>query len=370
LEKLLNSIIHITMFTQKLLVPAFAVITAVTGKLSSTFLSTHTQTGFTTSDLLQFGSRHGGAVDGAVHESIGKNGANSIGCLAQSICSQTATATISSQGDASQYSACSTVAGSIVISTAAAGDISLDGPTTIGGDLTIVNATGLTSFSSASIAQIKGAFHVEALTLLSSLKMSLLTAAKTIDFVSLPNLGKLTFPANVTSASSVTISNTFLSTLAGIEVASLATLQIDNNNHLLDFTSQLGNISSAAVFNANGAGLALSFPLLTWAANLTFRDVGSVLLPSLQVINGSLGFYESSVESISAPNLTSVGNFATGSGSLAFVANTALTNISMNALKSIGGADQIANNTILNAIAFPALVDVGGAIDFSGNFTT
>jgi hypothetical protein len=55
---------------------------------------------------------------------------------------------------------------------------------------------------------------------------------------------------------------------------------------------------------------------------------------------------------------------------LAFVDNTALTNISMDALKSVGGADQIANNTILAAISFPALVDVGGAIDFSGNFTT
>jgi hypothetical protein len=52
------------------------------------------------------------------------------------------------------------------------------------------------------------------------------------------------------------------------------------------------------------------------------------------------------------------------------VANTALTNISMNALKSVGGAAQVANNTLLNAISFPALVDVGGAIDFSGNFTT
>jgi hypothetical protein len=236
--------------------------------------------------------------------------------------------------------------------------------------LTILNATAVTSFSSSSIAQIKGIFHLEDLTLLSTLQMSELTAVKTIEFISLPNLGSLTFSAGVTSAQSVTISNTFLGSLAGLNMTTVTTLQVDNNPHLTEYTSNIGNITSSATFNANGAGLAVSFPLLTWAANLTFRDIGSVSLPSLQVINGSLGFYENSLTSISASNLTTVGSFATGVGSLAFVDNTALTNISMNALKSVGGADQIANNTVLNAIAFPALVDVGGAIDFSGNFTT
>jgi hypothetical protein len=161
-----------------------------------------------------------------------------------------------------------------------------------------------------------------------------------------------------------------LNSLNGLNVTSVAVLQIDNNPHLLEFTSNMGNITNAAVFNANGPNLTVSFPLLKWASNMTFRDVGSVNIPSLQVINGSLGFYESNIETISAPNLTSVGNFATGVGSLAFVANNALTNISMNVLKSVGGADQVANNTILNAISFPALVNVGGAIDFSGDFTT
>jgi len=74
--------------------------------------------------------------------------------------------------------------------------------------------------------------------------------------------------------------------------------------------------------------------------------------------------------SIIAPNLTSVGNTATGQGSLAIDANGNLANISMPLLKSVGGADQIANNTALDAISFPALATVGGAIDFSGNFST
>jgi len=302
---------------------------------------------------------------------LAQNDANSIVFPAQSatICSQP-TATINSQADASAYADCSTISGSVVIGSAASGDISLNGPSSIGGDLVMINATQVTSFSSSTIGQIKGTFHLEDLTLLSSLSFGLLTAVKSIEFISLPNLGALTFSSFVSSAQTVTISNTFLGTLNGINLNTVATLQINNNPHLVSFSTQVGNITSAAVFNANGAGLKIDFPNLIWAANLTFRDVASVNIPSLAVVNGSLGFYETSLDSIYAPNLTSVGSFATGQGSLAFVDNTALTNISMDALKSVGGADQIANNTILAAISFPALVDVGGAIDFSGNFTT
>jgi len=121
---------------------------------------------------------------------------------------------------------------------------------------------------------------------------------------------------------------------------------------------------------ANGQQLDVSLPNLIWAADMTFRAINSVSIPSLAVVNGSLGFYDSFVPSIFAPNLTSVGNTATGKGSLAFVDNVKLTNISMPHLVNVGGADQIANNTILSSISFADLQTVGGAIDFSGNFTT
>jgi hypothetical protein len=286
-----------------------------------------------------------------------------------SICSQ-ATATINSQADATQYASCSTISGSVLVGPLASGEISFDGPSTITGDLTVNNASALTSFTSSSIGQIGGTFTLNALTLLSNLEFDKLTTVKIIDFVSLPALSALQFPATVSSAESVTVSNTFLNTLNGINLNTVATLQIDNNLHLTSFSTQVGNITSSATINANGQGLTVTFPNLIWAANLTFRNIASVNIPSLAVINGSLGFYETDLETISAPNLTTVGDFATGQGSLAFVDNTALTNISMPLLQSVGGADQIANNTDLHAIAFPALTDVGGAIDFTGNFTT
>ena len=302
---------------------------------------------------------------------LAQNDANSVVFPAQSatICSQP-TATINSQADASAYADCSTISGSVVIGSAASGDLSLNGPSSIGGDLVMINATAghilLQFYNWPDQGNLP----------LGGLDPAIIFELRVVDRSQVHRIHLSAQPRRphilviCVERTDRSISNTFLGTLNGINLNTVATLQINNNPHLVSFSTQVGNITSAAVFNANGAGLKIDFPNLIWAANLTFRDVASVNIPSLAVVNGSLGFYETSLNSIYAPNLTSVGSFATGQGSLAFVANTALTNISMDALKSVGGADQIANNTILGAISFPALVDVGGAIDFSGNFTT
>jgi len=285
------------------------------------------------------------------------------------ICSQ-ATATINSQADATALADCATISGSVVVSSAASGVISIDGPQQIKGDLICENAGGLTSLSSISIGTITGSFTLNNLTLLSTLSMSDLQTVGTIAWTALPALSELTFPSTVSKATSVTISNTFLSTLDGINLETVQTLQIDNNNRLKTFSTQIANVSSSVNINANGDSLAVSFPNLIWAANMTFRNVSSISIPSLAVVNGSLGFYGNYITSLAAPNLTSVGSSATGSGSLAFVSNDKLANISLPLLTSVGGADQIANNTELSSISFPELSTVGGAIDFSGNFTT
>jgi aspartate 1-decarboxylase len=286
-----------------------------------------------------------------------------------SICSQ-ATATINSQADATAFASCATISGSVVVSSSASGVVSIDGPQQITGDLTVENAGGLTSFGSTSLGSIGGTFTLTNLTLLSTLSFGDLTSVKTIAWTALPALSSLTFPSTISKATSVTISNTFLSTLDGINLDTVSVLEIDNNNRLTTFSTQVANITSSVNINANGNNLVVSFPNLIWAANMTFRNVSSVSIPSLATINGSLGFYGNYMTNIAAPNLTSVGSTATGAGSYAFVANAKLANISMPLLATVGGAFQIANNTGLTGIDFPALTTVGGAIDFSGNFST
>lgn len=228
----------------------------------------------------------------------------------------------------------------------------------------------MTTLGSNTITTIGGAFELGNLTKLSALTMSVLEEVEEINWIALQALDTLSFNANISKADKVVIGNTFLSTLNGINLATVKTLDISNNNRLLEFTADLGNVTESLVIGTNGRNLKVSFPDLIWAANMTFRNVSSVDLPNLAVVNGSLGFYGNFLEEVAAPKLTSVGQFATGQGSLAFVANSKLTKIDMGLLKTVGGAAQIANNTLLNDIDFPALESVGGAVDFSGTFET
>lgn len=161
----------------------------------------------------------------------------------------------------------------------------------------------------------------------------------------------------------LTIDNTQLGSLDGINLQVADTIYVTNNPYLSSASMQLGNVTQSLTFGANSKDLKLEFPNLEWAYNMTFRNCSEVLIPSLASINGSLGFYSNTFENLSAPNLTNVG------GSLSFVSNEELTNISMPELTTVGGGFQIANNTKLSDInGFPSLKTVGGALDFNGAF--
>ncbi|KAA8571683.1 hypothetical protein EYC84_001668 [Monilinia fructicola] len=251
------------------------------------------------------------------------------------VCSQS-TATINSAADATALADCKTIKGDVVVSATAPGIISLSGPEEISGDLIIENNGAITSFSSDTLSSVDGTFTLNNLTLLSTLQFSSLTKIGTINWAALPALPSLTFTNAVRSAKSVTITNTFLSTLDGINLDTVDTLNINNNNRLKTFSTQVGNVTTLLNIDSNGKSLDVSFPNLIWAANMTFP----------------------------------VGNTANGQGGLAFVANPSLANITIPNLETVGGAFQIANNSALGGISFPKLTQVGGAIDFSGNFTT
>lgn len=286
-----------------------------------------------------------------------------------SICQQ-ATATINSNADATQYASCSTISGSVYVGPSAQGNLNLDGPGQITGDLIVDSAVNLVLLSSATINSIGGTFNLTGLTTLSTLQFIELQSVKAIFFQALPNLNALSFPAVISKAQSVLISNTFLGSLTGIDLRTVSSLEINNNNRLQTFNTQISNITSFVDIAANGMSLNVTFPNLIWAANMTMRNISAISIPSLEVVNGSLGFYGNYMTSISAPNLTKVGDFGSGLGSLAFVENDLLTDLELPQLTSVGGADQIANNTALFNISQPLLSEVAGAIDFVGNFTT
>jgi len=139
-----------------------------------------------------------------------------------------------------------------------------------------------------------------------------------------------------------------------------------NNNFYLDTinVNDLTNVTNALAFSANGRDLKITFPNLEAAANLTFRNVTEIDMPSLNKVQGDMGLYSDLFTSFAAPNLTLI------DGTLAVVDSPSLSSLSFPNLQGIGGGFLIANNTDLLSInGFPRLQVIVGAIDFTGTFT-
>jgi len=282
------------------------------------------------------------------------------------ICAQP-TATITNQGDAGALAACTSVSGTIVISTEAVGAIDISGPKQIQGDLVAQSNNNLTGLTSSTLESIGGTFNLFNVTDLQSLSFSQLTSVKTILWNAISPLPTLDFTQVVSKASSVTIQDTTLNDLTGIDLDSVDVFDLENNRHLMAFTTKISSITTLTIAS-NGEQLAVTLPNLIWAGNATFRNTSSVDFPSLQTINGTLSLDGNLFTELSAPNLTSVGTGTAGSFTLA--GNKNIQNITLPVLKTIAGANNIANNSALTTISFPALQTVGGAVFFSGNFTT
>jgi len=272
--------------------------------------------------------------------------------------------TIVSQADASGIASCSTYKGNVVIDPSASGAIAIDGVQQITGSLIAQNAAQLTELSADQLGSIGGTFGLNNLTILSTLAFSALNSVSTIDWIALPALQGLNFPQGVSMVNNLGISNTQLNTLDGIELMTVDNIDINNNPYLNTVNvNELVNITGSLSFAANSKDLAITFDNLQSANNLTFINVSSVVMPSLSIVNGSLGFYSDTFKSFSAPNLTQTG------GALAFVDSPNLSNISMPSLMGVGAGLLIANNTNLKTInGFPKLQVIVGALDFAGEF--
>ena len=103
--------------------------------------------------------------------------------------------------------------------------------------------------------------------------------------------------------------------------------------------------------------------MLVTVQNASFRNIQSISFDGLANVTSNLGFFDTTLPSVSAPNLTSIGS------SLSFVNCTSLTNMSFPQLTTIGGTFLIANNTELTTISgFDKVSTVGGSIDWTGSF--
>jgi len=279
-------------------------------------------------------------------------------------CGSGATTTIQNSGDASEIASCTTYDGSIAIETGTTDDIDFGSLRSISGSLIVQEVDRISSIGGSGLESIGDSFTLDNVQTLSTLNFPQLTEVKSIEWIGLPALQGLSFTSGIQSVESLSIQNTNLGSLEGIDLETVDTFFVANNVYLTEINMQLANVETSLQIAANGEEVEVEFPNMEWAFNMTFRNCSRISLPSLAAVNGSLGFYTNYFESLAAPNLTTIG------GGLSFVSNEELTNASFPELKTVSGGLQLANNTALEEVTgFPSLTRVGGALDINGNFS-
>ncbi|KAK6358835.1 hypothetical protein TWF696_000015 [Orbilia brochopaga] len=284
----------------------------------------------------------------------------------RNICGATTTVA-QTQADLDNLQNCATLNGDLVLGPALV-TATINGVRTIKGDLIVANCVLLQTLQAPELASIEGKFNMTSLTVLNTASFRSLTSVGEIYWQTLPALSQLTFTATVTQASRVTITDTILESLQGINLVTVQRFNINNNRYLKEVKVQLQNVTDSLAIEFNSPSVAASFPNLVWANNATFRSCGDVQIPKLSVVNGSLGFFENGFDGLQAPMLTAVGTGTQG-GDITFANNKQLTNVSMPVLTTIFGTLQFVNDTNVEDISgFPKLSVVHGSIDISGKF--
>lgn len=268
--------------------------------------------------------------------------------------------TINSATKASPLADCSTFIGDVVITPYAEPQIDLSGPTQIEGDVIMENNGGVISLSSSSLTTITGLLALENVTLLSTLNMPALTSVGSIHWVSLPALNSLSFTSGITQAGNISVVNTFLSSLEGIEPGSTGELRIVSNRRLRKIDLPIRNITGNLTFQHNGvkAQILPSDPVVAKTLDIktSFEaprlkairgraqfDSSYFALPLLTTIDGHASFDDIQFNSLTAPSLEKCGD-------LIITNSPSLTDIDFPALKTISGQLKITNNTMLEVV--------------------
>ncbi|KAI1013080.1 hypothetical protein LB503_001803 [Fusarium chuoi] len=265
-----------------------------------------------------------------------------------------------------QVISCDVVDADVIIDKSVSGAVVINGPKQIKGNFQAKNAGDLISLSSTTINSITGTFELNNLEALNNLDFSSLESLGELTFIKLPRLGELNFGTEgVTKIKSIRITDTFISDLSGLSVASVESFQIDNNRKMNAFNSDLVNVTTQLLIFDNGNDvMEITMNKLETAAEIQISSAKSFKVPALQEVTKSLKLNANpELQTFSAPNLTTI------TETLSLIDMNKLTNVSFPLLEEIGGGFTIQNNTKLDAIdGFPKLEKVTGGIALRGSF--
>lgn len=270
------------------------------------------------------------------------------------------TATASSQ--VAQVAACATAVGDIFITGDNIGAIDITGTEQIYGNF-VVNGTKAVSFNAPTLQLVSGALTLSDSTILASVNLAQLTTVGTFTYNGLPALELTGLTTGITSADSIIIANTGLTSLDGISVYKLKVLNVNNNQDIETIDSSLQSVTDSLSINYNSEQVDVTLDQLTSANNVVFQKVASLSAANLTTINGSLSLEQNTFESFEFAVLTKIGN------SLSIQQNDDLEDFDFPKLQTIGGALNINENEKLKSFSyFPKLTSIGGSVNIDGDF--
>jgi hypothetical protein len=224
--------------------------------------------------------------------------------------------------------------------------------------------TNLTSFAAPDLLVIDGNLTLASCILLTDLTLGELNFVGDMKLEDLPNLQSLNFTSGMRTVSGISIVNTGLTTLDGLEISSASDgINISANTALTDITFPSLTNTSIFSIHANNPKMKVNLPSLAAVQDLTIENVTSLSISGLYQVTGQLLIAGSSIDSFSTGPLKN-------GGGILFIDNPFLSNISMPDLTSISGDLVITGNQALQQITgFTGLADVQGNIDITGNYT-
>ncbi|KAF3399049.1 hypothetical protein DPV78_007205 [Talaromyces pinophilus] len=271
---------------------------------------------------------------------------------------------IASQADADDIASCGSANADIEISEDYTGALILNGITKTTRSLIFQGVTNLTSFAAPDLLVIDGNLTLASCILLTDLTLGELNFVGDMKLEDLPNLQSLNFTSGMRTVSGISIVNTGLTTLDGLEISSASDgINIPANTALTDITFPSLTNTSIFSIHANNPKMKVNLPSLAAVQDLTIENVTSLSIPGLYQVTGQLLIAGSSIDSFSTGPLKN-------GGGILFIDNPFLSNISMPDLTSLSGDLVITGNEALQQITgFTGLADVHGNIDVTGNYT-
>lgn len=297
-------------------------------------------------------------------KSLAISSLTSLALAASSSDSCSLSTTITAASAVSKLNSCPTLDGQIEISGDQIANLDLSSVQTVKGDVSFFNSSSIQAINFGGLGNVTGSLSFEALTQLHTIDFNKLQKAKELSFISLPSFATLNLNSGLADVSSLTLSDTAISSIDNLlKFDNIAVLNINNNKNVSQIDlSGLKTVSEGLTLSFNSDNATVKLENLQWAANLTIQDVGEVSISELEYVNGTFVLAYNGFDSAEFDNLKKVG------AAMQVFANDELTALSLGNLTEIDGEFRVYNNSKLDEVHLKSLETIKGALNMKGDF--